>query len=674
MEQCEGAYSALPMQKLNVSLLQEGEALVRPRSLHQGHLETDARPSYSKFRLSPRFRSTAVNRTVASSPVHNGHVFHIGTGFPQQYRVQGATQNHTSLSSWVSASSHKTEGGRPCWRRHFRSETDGVVKGSGNDYALHFPVDAKYLNGHVAAIGGGYHSIRSGAVHGYPSPHDRNQATPVEAQGRYWPHVRYPGVGGFSEDLAAGPESSHRHVTRPFVASTLQSRGTPPPTAYIAQANALPQAIRSAVQTASMGTFSRENRVATKQTEKGLLRASDGTERLRIERGTAGLQRQAMQRHSLPAAASRSDDRATIHRDSLEAPTIQRLHSPQKQTLGPFPFSTSRDVYKKDIPWPRPLDDPFQKVRFQRQSDPGFRFSPADPNEVQHPWQGSSRDKQGVRHHSTLTSPPEQEDPPFPPSTSHSEANAAVDNCARGEKRVASGTIEQPSFKKAKGFDKLDLLCSATLDIGELHDNPTGCSCPKSKCVALYCDCFKAGRRCNAKSCSCAGCKNTIAESGVDGARTKAIRCILARNPRAFNTAGIGNPTLKLPPGETACNCVRSRCLKLYCSCFHNGKTCKPDVCSCVECQNTKADVEGHRKAAMQQAIEKRADAFNVKPKAKGLGCACKNNRCIRKYCECFRTGLSCSDKCTCRDCENQLEASNNASRCGVTATSGHVP
>ena len=142
-------------------------------------------------------------------------------------------------------------------------------------------------------------------------------------------------------------------------------------------------------------------------------------------------------------------------------------------------------------------------------------------------------------------------------------------------------------------------------------------------------------------------------ESGANGARTKAIRNILARNPRAFQTAGMGNPLLKLPPGEVACNCVRSRCLKLYCSCFHNGKVCKPNVCTCVECQNTEEDKGGHRKAAIQQALEKRPDAFTIKPREKGLGCACKNNRCIRKYCECFRTDLKCTAKCNCRLCEN---------------------
>lgn len=76
-------------------------------------------------------------------------------------------------------------------------------------------------------------------------------------------------------------------------------------------------------------------------------------------------------------------------------------------------------------------------------------------------------------------------------------------------------------------FDKLDLLCSATLELGPLQDNPTGCSCPKSKCIALYCDCFKAGRRCNLKTCTCLNCKNTVTESGPDGARSKV--CMNAR-------------------------------------------------------------------------------------------------------------------------------------------------
>ena len=98
-------------------------------------------------------------------------------------------------------------------------------------------------------------------------------------------------------------------------------------------------------------------------------------------------------------------------------------------------------------------------------------------------------------------------------------------------KRSSDSWHSSPSTESAKrvkkaeplegGFGKLDLLCSATLGLGRMMENPTGCSCPKSKCVALYCDCFKAGRRCNPTTCTCLKCKNTVGESGVNGARSK---------------------------------------------------------------------------------------------------------------------------------------------------------
>ena len=171
----------------------------------------------------------------------------------------------------------------------------------------------------------------------------------------------------------------------------------------------------------------------------------------------------------------------------------------------------------------------------------------------------------------------------------------------------------------------LELLCSATLDLGPLQENETGCSCPRSNCIKLYCDCFKAGRRCSSK-CSCTNCKNTPAESGINGERTRAIKNILARNPRAFT--GGKKEAVPRQPGDLVCNCVKSRCLKLYCDCFQKGKLCN-DACLCVSCLNTEEEsqVGGRRKTAIQQALEKRPDAFTKKPKEIGSGCACKNNR-----------------------------------------------
>lgn len=171
-------------------------------------------------------------------------------------------------------------------------------------------------------------------------------------------------------------------------------------------------------------------------------------------------------------------------------------------------------------------------------------------------------------------------------------------------------------------FSKLDLLCSATLEVGPLQESGP-CSCPKSKCIALYCDCFKAGRRCTDR-CTCLDCKNTVAESGADGLRTRAIHLKLARNPRAFT----GGTRAVAPPGELVCNCVRSRCLKLYCNCFQNGKVCNA-ACSCVSCLNTEEENRhgGCRTIAVQQCLEKRPDAFRKRPKVVGSGCACKNNR-----------------------------------------------
>lgn len=139
----------------------------------------------------------------------------------------------------------------------------------------------------------------------------------------------------------------------------------------------------------------------------------------------------------------------------------------------------------------------------------------------------------------------------------------------------------------------------------------------------------------------------------------QAIQTILARNPRAFINAGSNTAPKVPPPGEQFCNCIRSRCLKLYCACFQSGRPCNPSFCTCISCLNDEKDRSGARKTAIRMTLEKRPDAFHQKRRSKeiGSGCGCKNNKCLKLYCECLRTKLYCSNLCSCKDCENKMKA-----------------
>ena len=75
-----------------------------------------------------------------------------------------------------------------------------------------------------------------------------------------------------------------------------------------------------------------------------------------------------------------------------------------------------------------------------------------------------------------------------------------------------------------------------------------GCSCRKTRCLKLYCQCFAASVLCASNLCVCEGCQNTEAEvvRGDRGAIALARRQVLIRNPNAFadkfleSTAGGG--------------------------------------------------------------------------------------------------------------------------------------
>ncbi|KAL0044548.1 hypothetical protein WJX82_000363 [Trebouxia sp. C0006] len=102
------------------------------------------------------------------------------------------------------------------------------------------------------------------------------------------------------------------------------------------------------------------------------------------------------------------------------------------------------------------------------------------------------------------------------------------------------------------------------------------CTCKKSRCLKLYCECFAAGVFCD--NCLCTSCCNTLeATSLVQEAKKNIIKA----RPSAFDPKVI-DATQQHSKG---CNCRKSRCLKKYCECFQAGVLCT-EACRCLDCHN----------------------------------------------------------------------------------------
>ena len=122
----------------------------------------------------------------------------------------------------------------------------------------------------------------------------------------------------------------------------------------------------------------------------------------------------------------------------------------------------------------------------------------------------------------------------------------------------------------------------------------TKCNCKKSKCLKLYCECFKASGYCG-DGCSCVGCSNRF--ENLEDIK-EAREAILLRNPQAFvdkiaetvTPSKDGSVSMSGPQHRRGCNCKKSKCLKKYCECYQAGVACG-DHCKCCGCHNTVENV-----------------------------------------------------------------------------------
>ena len=151
---------------------------------------------------------------------------------------------------------------------------------------------------------------------------------------------------------------------------------------------------------------------------------------------------------------------------------------------------------------------------------------------------------------------------------------------ATDRNRVSS--LEDPTTQKQLKTTKLSKDKSSL----PIKKEISGCLCSKTKCLRLYCKCFKNSGFCSPE-CGCTDCFNTESTHHFE-LRNQILAATKSLDKNAFDRYEEVKGHLKV--NSKGCNCKKG-CQNQHCSCFKEGIGCSP-ICKCTTCQNSKINID----------------------------------------------------------------------------------